>query len=247
MSTEEPVELKAIEAALAALAPTTGSLDRDRLMYLAGRASLSAAGEARRFRWAWPAATAAMTTVAAALLAVVSLRLAEPAPRIVERIVEVPVERTPAPSRIGLQPVGPALPATTLADSSPDPKATRDPDQPYSSPERNSVRGHDEPPATEDPWSFVARFIEWPTADSQQPTSLDSYPTLRNQLLSDGTIPGTAPPAQPVPANNVSAPASGRQMLDSLLDGDGTLPSTPKRPSEKKPIPLFPIFSGARS
>ena len=81
MSTEEePLEFNAIEAALAALAPTTGGLDRDRLMYLAGRASVFAAGEARTFRWAWPVAMAAMTTVAAALLAVVSLRLADPAP-----------------------------------------------------------------------------------------------------------------------------------------------------------------------
>src|SRR5258708_4835052 len=48
MSTEEPLDFTAIEAALAALVPTTGGLDRDRLMYQAGRASAIEAGEARQ-------------------------------------------------------------------------------------------------------------------------------------------------------------------------------------------------------
>jgi len=82
--------LKALEAALAALAPRAEQLDRQRLMFLAGRASVlgersegataglsgsgheSTAGQAsrgtRHSRWPWPTAFAAMTAVAAGLL-----------------------------------------------------------------------------------------------------------------------------------------------------------------------------------
>jgi len=92
MSQDE--ELKAFEAALAALVPRGDRLDRDRLMFLAGQASVggisseTATGEgvpgvspvpgkihgqeARAMRrWAWPAAFSAMTAVAATLLAIV--------------------------------------------------------------------------------------------------------------------------------------------------------------------------------
>jgi hypothetical protein len=95
MSAEEE-DLKAFEADLAALQPRADRLDRDRLMFLAGQAAAArgnAAAAARTRRWAWPAALAAMTTVAAALLAVVVWR---PEPQVVERIIEAPVER-PAP------------------------------------------------------------------------------------------------------------------------------------------------------
>ncbi|HZZ28679.1 MAG TPA: hypothetical protein VFE46_11810 [Pirellulales bacterium] len=79
MSTNEayeelPEELKAIEAALRQLAPQTAKLDRDRLMYLAGQASVrcsapqtQVAGKARlrlNFRRnGWQLATAALVLV----------------------------------------------------------------------------------------------------------------------------------------------------------------------------------------
>ena len=58
MSAEQelPGELKSFEATLAALAPRGDRLDRDRLMYLAGRESaLAEAGRpnGRARRWAW--------------------------------------------------------------------------------------------------------------------------------------------------------------------------------------------------
>ncbi len=69
-------ELAAIEAALSSVGPKPSRLDRDRVMFLAGRASglaeMRPRGEATR--WAWPAAFGAMTAVAATLLVMVVSR-----------------------------------------------------------------------------------------------------------------------------------------------------------------------------
>ena len=56
-------DLKAVEARLAALSPAAGGLDRDRLMYEAGRASAGHLGSGRL----WPASAIAMTMVSAIL------------------------------------------------------------------------------------------------------------------------------------------------------------------------------------
>ncbi len=108
MSHEEnrPEDLKALEAALAALVPRGDRLDRDRLMFLAGQTAASQPGAALSRRWAWPAAFSAMTAVAASLLAVLVVR---PGPQIVERILEVPVESPPGNSQ------GAAHPGSLLA------------------------------------------------------------------------------------------------------------------------------------
>lgn len=76
-------DLRAFEAALAALAPKAAALDRDRLMYEAGRASLATPHVAPRGGWAWPAAFSAMSAVAASLLLALVLR----PPTVVERMV----------------------------------------------------------------------------------------------------------------------------------------------------------------
>jgi hypothetical protein len=78
-------DLSALEASLRTLAPTPAAVDRDRLMYAAGRASAPRA-------WAWPLA-AVTSTLAACVLGV--LLLLRPESRPAERIVYVPV---PAPS-----------------------------------------------------------------------------------------------------------------------------------------------------
>ncbi|HEX2475148.1 MAG TPA: hypothetical protein VHK01_10395 [Lacipirellulaceae bacterium] len=74
-SHELPAELKALEARLAALAPRDDRLDRERLMFLAGRASVEGPIEADNPSprvWlktnAWPAAFTGMTAIAASLL-----------------------------------------------------------------------------------------------------------------------------------------------------------------------------------
>jgi hypothetical protein len=93
------------EQALCSLAPRAAQLDRDRLMFLAGQATVPQASQecelavdqshqvdavgSPRARWGWPAAFSAMTAVAAALLVAL---LNRPAPQIIERIVRVPVE-----------------------------------------------------------------------------------------------------------------------------------------------------------
>jgi hypothetical protein len=65
-------DLAEVEAALASLQPAPSGVDRDRMMYLAGRASAEKAGPpARRpsAAWLWPCATAASVLVAVAFAA----------------------------------------------------------------------------------------------------------------------------------------------------------------------------------
>jgi len=81
-----PADLLALEAELAALRPSGAPLDRDRLLFEAGRAS---AAPARR-RFVWPAATAAMTAAAACLAVMLFY---QPPPQVVERVRIVEVER----------------------------------------------------------------------------------------------------------------------------------------------------------
>ena len=83
MSTDESEDqagLSDLETALAALAPVRGRLDRDRLMYEAGRAS------ARPSPRKWMAVAASLALVAAGEGALLALR---PEGRVVERVVVV--------------------------------------------------------------------------------------------------------------------------------------------------------------
>ena len=65
-----PQALGALEAQLATLRPREDRLDRERLMFLAGQASVAAARQplSAGRRWAWPVSFGAMTTAAAVLL-----------------------------------------------------------------------------------------------------------------------------------------------------------------------------------
>lgn len=80
-----------LERALLALAPTPPALDRDRLLYEAGRRA------ARRRGRVWPAATAALTLLALALGGVLVLR---PTPPPAERIVYIPTPAVPPESTL---------------------------------------------------------------------------------------------------------------------------------------------------
>jgi hypothetical protein len=107
---DENPELTAVEAALGSLAPAPGRLDRDRVMFQAGRAaphrSLARAG--------WPALAACLAVVAAGEGALLSSR---PAIRYVDRVVVV---REPAPS---LAPApAPAPTSAPIAGPEPEPE-----------------------------------------------------------------------------------------------------------------------------
>lgn len=77
-------ELRAFEARLASLAPRPAAIDRDRLMFEAGRASQRVAP--LRVRWAWPTAFSAMSALAASLFLALVLR----PPMVVDRLVRAP-------------------------------------------------------------------------------------------------------------------------------------------------------------
>jgi hypothetical protein len=98
MSESHDQELSDLARTLAALRPSSAGLERDPLMYEAGRASARP-----RYRWLWPASTGVLTAVVACLVLALVFR-PEPAPVVhfVERpapppaMVEVDVPLAPA-------------------------------------------------------------------------------------------------------------------------------------------------------
>ncbi len=86
-----------MEQALQQLQPRPVNLDRDRLMFLAGQASVSATEPANR-TWLWPTATLSLSTVAACLAFALTIQIARPpVERIVVREVAAP-QPTPVPT-----------------------------------------------------------------------------------------------------------------------------------------------------
>jgi hypothetical protein len=81
-------DLTAVERALAGLAPSAGTLNRDALMFAAGRQSV-------RRGWAWPAVAAGSAFAAAVLAAFLLLR----PPTVQTVVVEVPQPPREEPSR----------------------------------------------------------------------------------------------------------------------------------------------------
>lgn len=79
-----PTELKPFETHLKSLTPRPDRLDRERLMFLAGQASVEEAHMsprgALRQRWAWPVSFATMTAVAATLFVMLLTRSAYQTP-----------------------------------------------------------------------------------------------------------------------------------------------------------------------
>lgn len=87
-------DLRGLETALGFLRPAPSRVNRDTLMFRAGRASVRARG------WGWPVAAAAIALVAAVLGGAL---LERPAPGVEERVVYVPVEQPQAPAYPGLR------------------------------------------------------------------------------------------------------------------------------------------------
>jgi hypothetical protein len=82
-------ELADIQTALSSLTPVGSRIQRDRLLFLAGRASADVASlhRPRLATWLWPCATAASLLVATALG---SLWVVGGRPEVIERVVYVP-------------------------------------------------------------------------------------------------------------------------------------------------------------
>jgi hypothetical protein len=88
MSESLDPRLNDVAVALAALAPSCPNLDRDRLLFKAGRASAPGS-------WFWRLSAAVSTMAAVALAAILFLR---PVPTLVERVVYVEVTPPPIPA-----------------------------------------------------------------------------------------------------------------------------------------------------
>jgi hypothetical protein len=98
-SREDDRGLSELETALAALVPRATGLNRDRLMFLAGQASVAAEvpppifPSRNRAHWGWPAALATMTAIAASLLVALVLRQA---PQVAQWNTKSPSPAAPA-------------------------------------------------------------------------------------------------------------------------------------------------------
>jgi hypothetical protein len=116
----EPLDprLSEVAAALAALAPRPPALDRDRLLFNAGRASAPRP-------WFWRLTAAASTTLAAVLAATLLLR---PAPPPVQHTVYVQIEAVPQPPP---KPEPPLAPAPAESEPPPAPAFYSWPSTPY--------------------------------------------------------------------------------------------------------------------
>ena len=116
-----PSDLKSFAAELAALAPSSGILNRDELMYRAGWEAGTAASppfhsKLRAAAWLWPLTTAALVLIAAALSIVLAIREPEvqivyvekqPASRFAaEKQDETATRHIPAASQTSLSPSG---------------------------------------------------------------------------------------------------------------------------------------------
>lgn len=194
-----PPSLKAFEAALASLSPRTDRLDRERLIFLAGQQSVAAgsARPARRAgRWAWPAAFAAMTAVAAALLARFLVR---PEPPVELRFVKVPAERAIDDK---------AAPEQDVPGPTADGGRVEPPPAPGESPSKLSRRS-----------SWLAWLgPDWLEVSQRERFGSEaSYARLRDQVLTEGLDSWV--PAMPAETPEPTAPpVPYRQLLNDLRE-----------------------------
>ena len=198
-------ELKSFEAELASLEPRADRLKRDRLIFLAGQASVAR----KRSAVAGWASAAAMTTVAATLLAML---LMQPEPRTIQRIVCVPIER--------------AAHRTVVADRDAVPSPFVDhPLEPSAVPEEDISQ----PVGRVSSWAAI---FGWPPGGNQRTIHPQAaYLSQRDRVLSDG--PDSWPRAVEAPAQGTerpSRPVLYRELLNSLLDDQALYDPSPDWP-----------------
>ncbi len=198
---EDVQDRNELEAALGALVPRTERLNRDRIMFLAGQASVQSknsqpaippgtTGPQHRAGWAWPAAFTTMTGVAASLLMALVIR---PAPQVTERIVE----------RIVTAPAAPQEPAAAIAKRFVEPEAAApSPAEVATSPDR-----------------LVWEPFPQPAVSAEQELS---YPELRRQVLRHGLESWKPRAAESAVSGRADeGPVSYREQLDRWLEQQG--------------------------
>jgi len=122
---------------LASLLPVASSIDRDRLMYLAGQSAAKSRQRGSAAAWLWPCATAASVLVAVTLTALMLGR----GPQVVEKIVYVPAKEVTKPQKQPSTPVPDekprlakddvAVPSTSPKSVDKTPKRTKKPRNDY--------------------------------------------------------------------------------------------------------------------
>jgi len=187
--------MKAVEAALASLVPRADRLDRDRLIFLAGRES-AIAESVPRARWVWPGALAAMTTAAAVLLVMLWY---QPEPPVVVKYVEVPVQR-PDPGE------------AVSEDGSPPTEPTEPSAYPPHEPEEERLYSIGRP-------SLLASLglSWWPEPRDHRVGYGASYPRLLDQILNEGLDSLPPPESVTAPAAPATPPLPYRELLDQML------------------------------
>jgi hypothetical protein len=230
-------DLSELETALAALVPRADRLNRDRLMFLAGQASMEtkigqpAVGQITNqpnvrqphVPSAWPVAFAAMTGIAAALLVALAIRPGPqiPGPQIVERIVKVPAaQQEPIASQ---EPIAPQDPSAAIVQGSAEPDSTVD--SALNSTVDSTV---DSPDFV--PHSFIVR---------DEPSNAD----LRRQRLLHGLEPWRLRTYDSTAASRtVEEPVLDRQQLNRWLEQEGV-----EGVLRRLSTPTLRIPAGARS
>jgi hypothetical protein len=231
MSAEEELsaDLKSLAAELAKLVPSGDRLKRDRLLFLAGQASVGANGQANKIpaafgnRSIWPAAFAVMTSIAAALMAIVLLK----PPQIVERIVEVPI----------ISPDGETMAANPRVDVS-----AHESDSTTASARQDAGAK----PGKETHNAIFSRLLHRGSTNRMLLTANLSDPRALDKVL-DEQFPSATNNASSRQNQNIEAGASTtyRELLESMIDNpDSGKPKT--KPPVKSSI-LSTLFSGANS
>ena len=187
--------MKAVEATLASLVPRTDRLDRDRLIFLAGRES-AVAESVPRAHWVWPGALAAMTTAAAVLLVML---LYQPEPPVVVKYVEIPVQR-PDPDE------------TVSENGSPPTEPDQVVSPPPQEPEEKPLHSGGRP-------NLLASLglSWWPEPQGRLPANRVSYPRLLDQILTEGLDSLPPPESVAAPAESATPQLPYRELLDQML------------------------------
>ncbi len=176
-------ELARVETEMASFSPGPSRLNRDRTMFLAGRAAVDASARVRS-GWGWPTAFGAMTTVAACLVvAMVVQRQSLDAPRLAEPVGEPPVQFVDRQPNVERQPA--------VAISAPETHGPRDfdPDQLWEVSVRFSAGGLRE---------RAESSQRWPERVREMPPTLP-YAQQRRALLEEISRPVSRNSSEPIP------------------------------------------------